>query len=136
MSEKSLPPGEYRPPFLDLLGAEIVKVDHATRTCEMTFQLGREFCHSVDIVQGGFVTAMLDATASHAVFLLEEGITVLSTLEIKVSFFEACRAGKFHVTGKIERIGKSIAFMSGEIRNGEGTILAATTTTAKIIRKK
>ena len=33
-------------------------------------EIGPEFCHSVDVVQGGFVTAMLDITMTHVAFAL------------------------------------------------------------------
>src|SRR6056297_2289070 len=88
-----------RPVFLDLLSGHVAAVDRAAASCTMHFEISRDYCHSVDIIQGGFVTAMLDAAMSHAAFALVPGITNVATLEIKVSFLEPSRAGRYHALG-------------------------------------
>lgn len=125
-----------RPACLDMLGGKVVAVDRDAGTCTMTFDIGTDFCHSVDIIQGGFVTAMLDAAASHAAFALVDGVTALATLEIKVSFLEPSRAGVYRAVGIINRVGQSTAFLSGELYTDEGRLTAMATTTARLIRKK
>lgn len=102
----------------------------------MAFDISTDFCHSVDIIQGGFVTAMLDAAASHAAFALVDGVTALATLEIKVSFLEPSRAGVYRAVGIINRVGQSTAFLSGELYTDDGRLTAMATTTARLIRKK
>lgn len=52
----------------------------------MEFTLGLEFCHSVDVVQGGYVTAMLDAGMSHALSATGQRKIGASTIDITVSF--------------------------------------------------
>lgn len=125
-----------RPAFLDKLGGQVVALDRAAGTCTLSFDISTDYCHSVDIIQGGFVTAMLDAAASHAAFALVDGVTALATLEIKVSFLEPSRAGVYRAVGIINRVGQSTAFMSGELYTGDGRLTAMATTTARLIRKK
>lgn len=125
-----------RPAFLEKLGGKVVSLDRDSGTCTMSFDISTDFCHSIDIIQGGFVTAMLDAAASHAAFALVDGVTALATLEIKVSFLEPSRAGVYRAVGIINRVGQSTAFLSGELYTEDGRLTAMATTTARLIRKK
>ncbi len=125
-----------RPAFLDMLGGRVVALDRGAGTCTMAFDISTDFCHSIDIIQGGFVTAMLDAAASHAAFALVDGVSALATLEIKVSFLEPSRAGVYRAVGIINRVGQSTAFLSGELYTDDGRLTAMATTTARLIRKK
>ena len=122
--------------FIRLLGGEVLSIDLEAGTCTFQFDIGTELCHSVDVVQGGFVTAMLDATMSHAAFGLLEGVLNVATLEIKVSFLEPSRAGRFTAVGKLLRVGKSIGFMTAELFNAAGDLTATATTTAKLVRAR
>ena len=123
-----------RPAFLKMLNGRITAVDRDARTCTLEFDIGTEFCHSVDVVQGGFVTSMLDATMTHAAFTVADGVVNVLTLEIKVSFLEASRAGHFSVIGKLLKGGGKTAFMSAELFNGDGELTATATSTAKLVR--
>jgi len=121
-----------KPQFLIDLGCTIIEANAEERFCKMEFNIDKRYCHSVDIIQGGFVTAMLDAVTSHAVFAASEELMALSTLELKVTFYEASRAGKLIAIGKIDKMGRSIAFLSGELFNETGQRTASITSTAKI----
>ena len=127
---------KMRPPFLDMLNCVITDADAEKGICEMDFEIGKQFCHSVNIVQGGFVTAMLDAVSSHAVFGTNQNIVGLSTLELKVSYFAASKSGKFHAIGRIEKLTRNFAFLSADLYNATGERTASLTSTAKISLKK
>jgi uncharacterized protein (TIGR00369 family) len=87
-------------------------------------------------VQGGFVTGMLDAAMTHAVFLLVREDIILPTLEIKVSFLEIVKSGSVFASGFVRRLGKSIVFMEGQLYNSDGDILATASATARVIRQR
>lgn len=123
---------EHKLQFLTDMGCVITDVDSEKGICEMEFTISKRYCHSVDIIQGGFVTTMLDAVTSHAVFAVHEKLRALSTLEVKVMFYEASRAGTFKAIGRIDRMGRSIAFLSGDLYNEAGQRTASITSTAKI----
>lgn len=113
---------------------EISGLDVDARVCEMAFNMDKRYCHSGDVIQGGFVTAMLDAVTTHAAFGCDEQIIGVSTLELKVNFLEVSRMGKLKAIGRIEKITRSIAFMSGELIAPDGSITARISTTAKLRR--
>jgi uncharacterized protein (TIGR00369 family) len=126
----------HAPKFLDMLGARFTATDPVAHTCTMEFDISHDFCHSVDVVQGGFVTAMLDAAMTHAAFTLGEDVVNLSSLEIKTTYLEATRAGRLRVEGYVLKGGYKIAFMEGRVYNAEGLLTATGNTVAKIIRGK
>ena len=125
----------HRPGFFAMLGGEVVAVDAAGKSCTIMFDIGSEFCHSVDVVQGGFVTAMLDAAMTHSVFAMAEDIVNLSSLEIKTNYLEATRAGRLRAEGMIIKAGYKLAFLEGRLYDAQGVLTATSSTVAKLIRK-
>jgi uncharacterized protein (TIGR00369 family) len=126
---------QHAPACVQTLGGRLLSYNEAERSIRMRFKAVPAFCHSVDIVQGGFITGMLDAAMSHAVFAVEKGWVILPTLEIKISFLEAVHPGDLFATGRIVRLGKSVVFLEGELRDAEGMLLATASSTARVIRK-
>ena len=123
------------PEFLRLLGGEITAFDKERQACTFTFKVPFDYCHTGDVVQGGFVTAMLDAAMAHAIFGSDPSITRLSTLEISTRYENATRGQTpLTVIGWVTKATKSIAFMSGEIRTLDGSLCASAQSVAKITR--
>ena len=124
---------EHRPEFLKMLNCEILDMDMVHHTCTMEFDVAHQFCHSWNIIQGGFITAMLDSVSSHAVFTKDEKITNVFTLELKVSFFAPSLAGKVKAVGRIEKSSYKTAFVSADLYNSAEERTANLTATAKIV---
>ena len=124
-----------RPAFIDLLGGSIVAADSAAQSCTFEFNVSTQFCHSIDVVQGGFITTMLDAAMSHAVFASLEGVSTVSSLEIKTSYLEPTRAGRLTAVGQLLKNGYKTAFLEGRLYNEDGLLTAMTSSVAKIGRK-
>ena len=122
----------HRPAIIRTLGGYITDVDEGL--CVMEYDISEELCHSTNVVQGGIVTAMLDATMSHAVFANHREVTGLASLEIKVSFLEPSLAGRFTCRGIIRRAGYKISFLEGELYNADGILTATASHTAKLTR--
>lgn len=124
------------PAFFKILGGQIAAVDVDSRTCTINFEISTDLCHSVDVVQGGFVTAMLDATMSHAIFGADPSITGVSSLEIKTSYLEPTRAGKLRAVGTVVKSGYKVVFLEGRLYNSDGLLTATTSSVAKLVREK
>lgn len=122
-------------PFLRVLGAEFVSLDRDAQSCAMRYDISRDLCHSEDIVQGGFVTAMLDAVSSYAVFGLHRSVISLSSLEITTRYLEPARAGNFNAVGRIVRLSYKTAFLEAELRDPQGSLVATMQSVAKVGRK-
>lgn len=126
----------HAPHFLGMLGARYLSADPLAKSCVMSFDISTDFCHSGDVVQGGFVTAMLDAVMTHAVFACEQDVVNLSSLEIKTNYLEATRAGYSRAEGVAIKIGYKLAFLEGRLYNAEGVLTATSSTVAKLVRAK
>ncbi len=124
---------EHKPAFLEFLGGRVVALSE--RSCEFGFHVPLSYCHSGNIVQGGFVTAMLDAAMAHAVFGCDQSVTKLSSLEISTRY-EGVTPGDepLRVIGRIRKLTRSIAFLDGELFNGAGELCASAHSVAKISR--
>ena len=123
-----------KPGFIEMLGGEITGIDIEEKTCTFEFKISTQFCHSIDVVQGGFITAMLDAAMSHAVFATVEGVSGVSSLEIKTSYLEPTRAGTLQVVGLVIKDSYKTAFLEGRMYNAEGLLSATASSVAKLVR--
>ncbi|MEO0436536.1 MAG: PaaI family thioesterase [Pseudomonadota bacterium] len=126
----------HLPKFMELLGGELVALDHDSMSSEFSFAISTDYCHSGDVVQGGFITAMLDAAMSHAVFACDDSVINISSLEISTRYLAVARAGSFRVTGRVVRLAYKTAFLDSELRSTDGTLLATAQSVAKVVRRK
>ncbi len=124
-----------KPHFLDLLGGELVAIDPDTQSCEFHFRVPLDYCHSGNVVQGGFVAAMLDAAASHAAFGCDPTIKSLATLELTTHYAGVTRGEELLiVTGQVHKMTYKTAFLDGEIVDENGDITAMVRSVAKLGR--
>ena len=126
----------HRPACLHALNASVEEMNQEDKSAVMSFTIPLDFCHSGNVVQGGFVAAMLDAAMSHAVFTNIDNVVALPTLELKISYLAASLAGAFTARGEIIRAGKSIVFLEGRLYNEQGELTATASSTAKVILPK
>ena len=125
----------HKPPkFLEILGSQGFEFDDELGTSVMSFVINKDFTHSNEtIVQGGFITAMLDAAMAHLIILKRNGEVNPLSLNINVNFIAPGAPGEFVAKGEITKMGKSIAFTSSELFQGE-TLIATATATNKMIK--
>lgn len=124
----------HAPGFIKMLGGKIVAVDPAAPSCTFEFEISTDFCHSIDVVQGGFITVILDAAMSHAVFSGFDNITGVSSLEIKTSYLEPTRAGTLRAVGTVIKSSYKTAFLEARLYNAEGLLTATASSVAKLAR--
>ena len=123
----------YRAPFLEIIGAELKSFQSDPPLLVMTFNATKELCHSNGtIVQGGFVTAMLDSPMAHLVIGLLDGKFNPMTLDINVSFLSAARPGQLTCTSRIIKLGKTIGFLASELCQ-EDEVVATATSTVRLV---
>ena len=126
---------QHRPDCVKTLGGQVLSFARDKGELSMQFEPGLNCCHSVDIVQGGFITVMLDAAMAHVVMAIENFQVQLSSIDINVSFLRPTRAGKFVAVGGIVKLGKNIAYLKAELFNEQGELTASATSSAYLSRK-
>ena len=118
-----------KPPCLETLRGNLLEFDEAERVMTMEYDAIPEFCHSEsEIVQGGFVTGMLDSTMAHLVIALEKFQSNPVSLDINVSFIAPAHPGTLIAKSKILKMGKSIVFAYATMKQNDEMIASATST--------
>ena len=82
------------------------------------------------------MTAMLDASMSHAVFTSFPEVTTVSSLDVNTSYLEPTRAGKSKVVGKIVKSHYKTVFLESQVYNEAGVLTAIASSVAKLGRNK
>ena len=124
------------PDFIKLLGGKVIELDLDAQQAVFSFTVPLDFCHSGDVVQGGFVTAMLDASMSHALFGTDDTISGVASLDIATQFIGVCRGQQpLQVTGRVKRATFKTAFLEADIEDEEGTLVATAQSVAKLSRR-
>ena len=99
------------PKFLSILGSKDVQFDENNEFISMTFDIGDELTHSDGkIVQGGFITAMLDTTMAHLLIFVKKWEYNPLTLSINVAFVASGSPGIFTAKAKIKNWVKVVFF--------------------------
>jgi uncharacterized protein (TIGR00369 family) len=124
------------PPAAALLGFELVEIDPEQGTLRARFQATAQFLNPIGNVQGGLLAAMLDDTMGPALVATLGPDQFAPTLELKVNFLRPAKPGTLLAEGRVVSKGSSIAFLSGELRDPDGELIATATATARIVRSR
>lgn len=103
---------------------------YTDKTCEITFEPKGFSFNPQGSLHGGVITTIMDISMGH---LLKKTQGAGVTLEIKVQFIRALKAGRCRCVGRFLRRGKSIAFMASDMFDADGELCAVATSTWKII---
>ena len=123
------------PDFIKLLGGSIIELDMDPQQAIFTFNVPLDYCHSGDVVLGGFVTAMLDAAMSHALFGTDETIAGVASLDISTQFVGVCRGQQpLRTAGRVKRATFKTAFLEADIHDDSGNLIATAQSVAKLSR--
>jgi uncharacterized protein (TIGR00369 family) len=121
------------PPAAKTLGWTLRAIDPEAGTIEVGFIAGDEFANPTGAVQGGFLAAMLDDTMGPAVYAMGKGAIFAPTIDLSVSFIRPARPGAFVGKGRVVSLGRTIAFLEGELFDEAGALVARATATARVM---
>jgi uncharacterized protein (TIGR00369 family) len=112
------------------LGWELINAGEGT--VEVAFTADDRFLNPAGVIQGGFLAAMLDDTLGPALVSTLERGQFAPTADLHVQFLRPARPGRLTGRGRIVRRGKSVAFLSGELSDSDGHVVAVATATAVV----
>lgn len=120
-----------RPPCSELTDFQILRIDQANNSVEVSYAAKPAFCNPMGQIQGGYLCVMLDDTMSVA-GLVTSGMThVMPTLEMKTSFLRpALPNQRLRCVGRVLKWGKTIAFTEGALYDAQDRLIATATATA------
>ncbi|KJK16923.1 phenylacetic acid degradation protein [Burkholderiaceae bacterium 16] len=122
------------PAVAGLLGGVVRSVDLEAGTLESDYLATDEFLNPAGQVQGGMLGAMLDdVTAMLVTATLADG-EFCSTLNLNLSFLRSAQAGPLNGRARLERRGRNVCNVVGELRQG-GQVVATATATCILVRR-
>jgi uncharacterized protein (TIGR00369 family) len=116
------------------LGWSLIQANTELGEIEVSFEATEDFLNPAGTVQGGFLTAMLDDTMGPALAATLDPGRYGATLELKVSFLRPAAPGRLVGRGRVVHAGSTIAFLSGELLDSSGRVVAVGSATARILR--
>jgi uncharacterized protein (TIGR00369 family) len=125
-----LPP----PPIAELIGARLVSIGEGTVVFECTPD--ESVYNPIGLVHGGLMCTLLDSAAGCAVHSLLPAGVAYSSIEIKVSFLSAVRAGNgpLQAEGRVLRVGRQVAFAEAHARTATGKLVGHATSSLALAR--
>ena len=110
-------------PFNSWLGLRAVAIDPAGVTLEADTRPEMLGNPDTELVHGGVVSAMIDATCSYA-WLANEGGFV-STVDLRTDFHRPIPKGRITIRADIVRAGRSIITVDARIADADGRLMAS-----------
>ncbi|MDQ2960523.1 MAG: PaaI family thioesterase [Candidatus Dormibacteraeota bacterium] len=85
------------------------------------------------VVQGGLVTALLDAAMGGACWTVLDNDQVFLTADLRVEFLRVSNPGLLSATGTVVRRTRRVVFCAAEMRSSAGELLAASRCTQVVL---
>ena len=85
------------------------------------------------IVQGGMVTALLDAAMGGACWTVLDNDQAFLTADLRVEFLRSCRPGTLRAVGEVVRRTRRVVFCSAELHDADDLVLAAARCTQVVL---
>ncbi len=110
------------PPFNTYLGAEVERVGDGVVVVRL--QLHPHHKNNRGVAHGGVYSAVLDTAMGSAVVSAIPKEWWCATTSLAIQYLEGAREGELIALGRVVRKGKRIAFVSGELKDRSGRLLA------------
>lgn len=97
---------------------------------------GPEYCFATaggPVVQGGLVTAILDAAMGGATWSVLDNDQAFLTADIRVEFLRSATPGELCATGVVVRRTRSVLFAAAELHDAAGRLLAVARATQAVL---
>jgi molybdopterin converting factor subunit 1 len=121
-----------RPPaYAELLGIRPLHAEPGR--VQFEFRATEQFLNPAGVVQGGFLTTMLDETMGPAALSALGPGFMVPTLELKVNFLRPARPGRLVADARVVHQGRSVVFLESSLRDENGALIATATATARIV---
>ncbi|MDT7551145.1 MAG: hypothetical protein QOE84_3539 [Actinomycetota bacterium] len=88
---------------------------------------------SGSVIQGGLVTALLDAAMGGACWTVLDADEAFLTADLRVEFLRATRPGTLTATGTVVRRTRRVVFCEARLEDAEGSVLAASRCTQVVL---
>lgn len=114
-------------PYANHLGMELVRLEHGEATVKLSMR--DELRQPYGLLHGGATASLIDtATAMAIIGNLDDGEKA-TTIDLNVHFLRPVSGGEISCTAKVVRAGKRIIFLSAEVFDDQGRVIATALST-------
>ena len=110
-------------PFGELIGLTFTKLERGYSQC--TLEVVDKLLNPHKVVHGGVLYSMADTGMGAAAYTYLEKDELCATIEIKINYFKATKAGVLTCNTKVIHQGKKIVTMDSEIFNDDQIVAKA-----------
>ena len=126
MEPLAAPPGfvsaDFSAGFLDLSGPYFLR-DHGAATT-VGLRVQERHGNYIGVAHGGLLATLADVALSYQVHASEAPRLTVATNALTTNFIAGVKAGDWlEATCRIDRMGKRLAYTSGEIRRGDEVVM-------------
>ncbi|MGH1352880.1 MAG: PaaI family thioesterase [Methyloligellaceae bacterium] len=121
------------PPAAELLGWKLISFEKDAGIIKVGFDGKREFTNPMGVIQGGFLSAMLDDTMGPLIMAMTDGKTFGQIIDLHVHFLRPMPVGPITGVAQVTKNGKRIAFLEGYLLDKDGNKTTRATASANII---
>ncbi|WP_202078436.1 PaaI family thioesterase [Caldalkalibacillus salinus] len=125
--------GEVAPPACDqTLGVEIDEASEGY--AKGTWHLDDQMLNGHQVAMGGFVSAAADIVMAYAIASVLTDKQAFSSINLNTTFHRPTRPGQVHITAKVERAGRTTAYLTAELTQ-QGKRVASTTSSLMVFNE-
>jgi len=120
------------PPSAKWMGMELVTHDNEAKYSKLSFSPPPEMLNFGGVIQGGFLTAMMDDAMGFNCFVSLGMTNNQATIDLHTHFFSAVPLGPVTVEAWVIKAGKSVAFLEAKLFDLENKLAARATSSTKL----
>ena len=121
-------------PFVSLVG---VRLDDAEPgVARMSLEVRRELMRNNGVMHGGAIATLVDTTAAFAVIPLLADTEMSVTVDLTLSYIRPVTRGRAHASARVLREGSRLIFLTVEVLDDDGNVVATALTTYSKLRKR
>jgi uncharacterized protein (TIGR00369 family) len=132
-AEKILQGAASPPPIARLLGFSLKAIEPGRAIFEM--DVDERHHNPMGTLHGGIYCDLSDAAMGYAYASTLGEAETFTTVELKINFFRAMRAGKIIAEARVVRAGSTLGYVECDVKDGAGKLVArAASTCMKLAR--
>lgn len=102
------------------LGFKLLALDLTAWTTRVRFEGRPEFCNPAGVIQGGYLSAMLDDTMGMLAGMKAGTRALPSTIDLHTTFLRPVRVGAIEVVARLRNIGRQVIFAEADLYDSRG----------------
>jgi uncharacterized protein (TIGR00369 family) len=118
-------------PFGMALGLKIIDVE--PELVRLEFSPDESFLQGGNVLQGGVVTSMLDFSMAFSCLVPIADNQSVATTSLSLNFLRPALAGKYVAEGRVQKLGRQVAFSEAKLFNEQQKLVATATSSLQIL---